>query len=116
MTESSTLLRGELAREPEPFLRYKRLVVAKLRYQSLRKYEAFSEVSVSLCVGDKTEDLIVPGRVVDEETGTVAAALVGEQRGKILVRFPPTNFDTSTFKATYEDLAQITETSFYADR
>lgn len=116
MTESSTLLRGELPWEPEPFHRYKRTVVAKLRYESLRKYGFFSEVSVSLCLGEKTEDFIVPGHVVDEETGTVAAALVGEQRGKILVRFPPTNFDTSTFKAAYEDLARITETSFYAGK
>ena len=41
-----------------------------------------TEVAVSLCVGEKTEDFSY--RVVDEETGTVAAALVGERGGKIL--------------------------------
>ena len=35
MTESSTLLHGELYREPEPFRRYKRPVVARLRYEGL---------------------------------------------------------------------------------
>ena len=116
MTESTKLLHGELDREPEPFLRYKRPVVARLRYEVLKKYDFFSEVAVSLCLGEQTEDFIVPYHVVDEETGTVAAALVGEQGGKILVRFPPTNFDTSTFKAAYEDLARITEASFYAGK
>ena len=114
MTESPTLLRGEFSPEPELFRRYKRTVVARLRYEELRKYDFFSEVAVSLCVGEKTEDFIVPYRVVDEETGTVAAALVGERGGKILVNFPPTNFDPSKFMASYEDLARITEASFYA--
>ena len=116
MTESTTLLRGELDWDPDPFRHYKRPVVARLRYEGLRKSDFFSEVVVSLCVGEQTEDFIVPHHVVDEETGTVAAALVGERGGKILVRFPPTNFDTSTFKAAYEDLARITEASFYAGR
>ena len=114
MTESPTLLHGEFSPEPEPFRQYKRIVVAKLRYEGLRKYDFFSEVAVSLCLGEKTEDFIVPSRIVDEETRTVAAALVGERGGKILVNFPPTNFDTSRFMASYEDLAQITEASFYA--
>ena len=116
MTESSTLLHGELYWEPDPFRRYKRPVVARLRYEGLWKSDFFSEVTVSLCVGEKTEDFIVPHHVVDEGTRTVAAALVGEQGDKILVRFPPTNFDTSSFKAAYEDLARITESSFYAGK
>ena len=92
MTESSTLLRGELYREPEPFRRYKRPVVARLRYEGLWKSDFFSEVTVSLCVGEKTEDFIVPYHVVDEGTRTVAAALVGEQRdGSWCVFRPPTS-------------------------
>ena len=89
MTESSTLLRGELYREPEPFRRYKRPVVARLRYEGLRKSDFFSEVTVSLCVGEKTEDFIVPYHVVDEGTCTVAAALVGSRGTKSWCGFPP---------------------------
>ncbi len=113
MTESRTLLRGELGLEP--YRHYKKVVVARLRYSELSKTEGFfpDAVAVSVCVGEATENLIVPYRVVEEETGTVAASLMGEREGRILVSFPPTSFGQSQFSATYEDLAQVTVSSFY---
>ena len=113
MTESSTLLRGEFGQEP--FRNYKKVVVARLRYSELSKTEGFfpDAVAVSVRVGEETEQLIVPYRIVGEDAGTVAASLMGEREGRILVSFPPTSFGQSKFSATYKDLAHITVSSFY---
>ena len=113
MTESPTLLRGELGQEP--FRNYKKVVVARLRYSELSKTEGFfpDAVAVSVRVGEETEQFIVPYRIVEEDAGTVAASLMGEREGRILVSFPPTSFGQSKFSATYEDLAHITVSSFY---
>ena len=113
MTESTTLLRGELGEEP--FRHYRKIVVAMLRYSRLNKTEFFfpDTVEVSVCLGDETQDLYVPYSVVDEDSGTVAASLMGEHDGRILASFPPTNFGQSQFMATYEDLERISVSSFY---
>ena len=63
--------------------------------------------------GKKRSSYIVPYRIVEEDAGTVAASLMGEREGRILVSFPPTSFGQSKFSATYKDLAQITVSSFY---
>ena len=116
MTESTTLLRGELVRET--FRQYTRPVVARLRYERLSKPEFFFPdiVAVDVLVCEELHCLEVPYRVVDEETGTVAATLHGEKDGKILVKFPPTSFGQAGFMATHEDLARITKSSFFLNR
>ena len=113
MTESTTLLRGELGQQP--FRHYRQIVVARLRYTRLTKTEFFfpDTVAVSVFVGEETQDLYVPYSVVDENTGTVAASLMGENDGRILASFPPTNFGQSQFMATHQDLERITVSSFY---
>lgn len=113
MTESSSLLHGELGQEP--FRQYRKVVVAKLQYAELSKTEGFfpDAVAVSVRVGEETEHIIVPYRIVEEDIGTVTASLMGEREGRILASFPPTSFGQSQFTATYEDLACITLSSFY---
>ena len=49
----------------------------------------------------------VPLRIVDEEKRVVMATLLGESEGKILVSFPPTNFEQTRFSASEQDLEKI---------
>ena len=71
-------------------------------------------VAVSVCVGEETEQLIVPYQLWTKTTGTVAAALMGEREGRIPGKLSPHQlWPVSVSGYVFEDLAHITVSSFY---
>ena len=101
------MLRGELG--PEPLRWYMKPVVADLHYDSITKdpFPTPEEAQVWFRLGDKLQSAFVPLFIVNEENGTVRAALLGEQDTKIYVSFPPTNFGQTRFMASEENLKEI---------
>ena len=120
MTESTTLLRGELGQQP--FRHYRQIVVARLRYTTALRRRTES-LSFSLTRWRCQFSWVKRRRtsmcrysVVDENTGTVAASLMGENDGRILASFPPTpptSASLSSWPPCIEDLERITVSSFY---
>ena len=85
-------------------------VVAELRYSKMDKdpFPTPQEAQVWFHLGGRNRTAFVPLTIVNEERGTVLANLVGERDdGKIVVRFPPTNFGRTTIAAYEEDLDKI---------
>ncbi len=101
------MLRGELG--PAPFRVYKKPVLANLIYERIAKTRFFMPdiVGVYLRVGEELQSCAVPYSIVDEDNGTVEAALLGEFGDRILVTFPPTSFGQTNFSATLQELEQI---------
>ena len=101
------MLRGELG--PEPLRWYTKPIVADLRYEDIVKdpFPTPEEAQVWFRLGEKLQSAFVPLFVVDEENGTVRAALLGEQGAKIYVSFPPTNFGQTRFFSSEDNLAKI---------
>ena len=101
------MIRGELG--PTPFRVYRTPVVTHLRYEDIVKTDFFMPdvVGVYVRIGNVRQSCVVPYRIVDEESKTVEAALLGEQDDKILVTFPPTSFGQTNFSATLDELETI---------
>ena len=101
------MLRGELG--PEPFRHYKETIYANLLYEKISKdpFREPQEAQVWFRLGSALETAFVPLFIVNETTQTVQAALLGEQDGKILVSFPPTNFGQSQFSSVFGELEKI---------
>ena len=100
--------KGEL--QPVPLMRdYVEPVFVELKYCKIVNdpFPTPQEAQVLFCLGDRNRSAFVPLRIVNEERGTVLAALVGEKEGNIVVRFPPTNFGRTTFSATETELEKI---------
>ena len=107
------MLRARLEPEPEPdpdpLRMYKRSLIVELRYAEIRKDPFEMEAQVRLDLGDVQEFAFVPIRLVNEEKGTVKAALVGEKRDRIFVAFSPTNFGETRFYADADNLMEIAQ-------
>ena len=84
-------------------------VMAELRYIKMDKdpFPTPQEAQVWFQLKGRTKTAFVPLRIVNEERGTVLAAMIGEEQGKIVVTFPPTNFGHTTFSATESELEKI---------
>ena len=104
------MLRGEIFPEPDTMQRYRRPVIVDLYYQDICKdpFPEPWEAEILLRLGDRIESIFAPLFLVNEENGTVRAALVGERKdGQIFVHFPPTNFGQTRFYATEDELMSI---------
>lgn len=101
-------LRGELGRV-SAFSYYTEPVIVELRYEKISKdpFPEPQEAQVFFQLTGKGRSAFVPLFLVDEDRGTVKAALVGEDGEKILVSFPPTNFGQTRFMADEESLNKI---------
>ena len=99
--------KGQLG--PEPMRYYVEPVLAELSYIRMDKdpFPTPQEAQVWFRLDERTKTAFVPLRIVNEERGTVLAALVGEYEGKIVVTFPPTNFGRTTFSAEEAELEKI---------
>ena len=99
--------KGELG--PEPMRYYVEPVLAELSYIRMDKdpFPTPQEAQVWFQLNERTKTAFVPLRIVNEERGTVLAALVGEHYGRIVVSFPPTNFGQTTFSAMESELDKI---------
>ena len=101
------MLRGQLG--PESIRFYVEPVLANLTYSKMTKdpFPTPQEAQVWFELDEETKTAFVPLRIVNEEQGTVTAALIGEYGGKIVVAFPPTNFGQTKFSALEADLEKI---------
>ena len=104
------MLRGELGPQPDLMQHYKQPVIVDLYYDDICK-DPFSEpweAEILLRLGDRIQNIFAPLFLVNEENGTVRAALLGERKnGQIFVHFPPTNFGQTRFYATEDELMPI---------
>ncbi len=109
-------IKGEL--EPEQLRHYNTPVVAYLRYQDIQKdpFPTPQEAAVKFSLGGKDEGAFVPLSIVDEDSCTVRAILLGEQQGRILVSFPPTNFGQTLFFAQRDELEAIVDSIEHLQR
>ena len=101
-------LRGVLGSE-SAFKYYVEPVMVTLQYTKIQK-DPFSEPQeAALLLNFKSEEksAYAPLFIVDEETQTVRATLLGEEDGKILVSFPPTNFGHTKFMLDEESIRAI---------
>ena len=101
------MLRGELG--PEPLRLYAKPVLAELTYEELSKdpFPTPQEAQVWFRLGDQLKSAFVPLSIVNEESRTVTAALLGERSGEIFVSFPPTNFGQTRFFSSEDNLIGI---------
>ncbi len=104
------MLGGELG--PEPLRLYARPVLAELTYEDLSKdpFPTPQEAQVWFLLGDQLKSAFVPLSIVDEESRTVRAALLGERGGEVFVSFPPTNFGQTRFLSSKDNLKKIVKT------
>ena len=101
--------KGQLRPEPSRTRYYVDIVMAELSYFKMDKdpFPTPQEAQVWFRLNDRNQTAFVPLRIVNEERGTVVAALIGEYEGKIVVTFPPTNFGRTTFLADEAELEEI---------
>ena len=99
--------RGQLG--PEPMRHYVEPVMAELSYVRMDKdpFPTPQEAQVWFQLNERTKTAFVPLSIVNEERGTVLAALVGEHHGRIVVSFPPTNFGQTNFSVEESELEKI---------
>lgn len=110
--------KGQLRPELPQTRYYVEPVMAELGYSKMHKdpFPTPQEAQVWFRLNDRNQTAFVPLRIVNEERGTVLAALIGEYEGKIVVTFPPTNFGRTTFSAEEAELEKIVVESEPAER
>ena len=103
------MLRGNFAPEQELMRLYEQPVMANISYCKITKdpFPTPQEAQVWFKIGQEEQTAFVPLRIVNEQNRTVTAALIGEVQGRIVVSFPPTNFGTTKFHASAEELEKI---------
>lgn len=103
------MLRGNFAPEHESIRLYDQPVMANIAYCRIAKdpFPTPQEAQVWFRIGQEEQTAFVPLRIVNEQKKTVTAALIGETQGRIVISFPPTNFGTTRFHASVEDLEKI---------
>ena len=103
------MLRGNFAPEQVSMRLYEQPVMANISYCKITKdpFPTPQEAQVWFKIGHEEQTAFVPLRIVNEQKQTVTAALIGEMNGRIVVSFPPTNFGTTKFHASTEDLEKI---------
>ena len=101
------MLGGKLG--PEPLRLYAKPVLVELSYEELSKdpFQTPQEAQVWFRLGDQRKSAFVPLSIVDEESGTVWAVVLGEQSGEVFVSFPPTNFGQTRFFSSEINLKRI---------
>ncbi len=100
-------LRGKLG--PDMFRSYEEPVIIALSYEEIWKdpFPKPAEAEVQFNLSGEKKFAFVPLFIVNEETKSVKAALLGESGDRILVSFPPTNFGQTRFLSDEASLAEI---------